>query len=432
MNFLLTKKRILFRINLVDTFVFLYFLTLSGELLNIPVGLFKPRVNHIIAIVLFTLLIKAKKIICFDNTILLPTKVLMLSMLCSALFGEHLFRSLGYFCVFGFSFICYFLLPYNLFIYFDKERILKIYWASFLTIGAYTILQVLFSTSGIILPFVSQYAKNLARGQGWSYEPSFYALYMTSFVMFYNAIELFSVNKKINWLYFILVNFLLIASTSTGVIFSYPIFAVLYLLAGYMTLTRDYVEKVKTRVLQMLTFFFGSMAAIWFFFPEEFIITFYKFFNLGFTKHWSIIDRWKGIVKCFLVFKENPIFGVGIGGVGPYFYEVIENGGVATTLKEMEKHDPTNVFTEILASLGLVGLMSFGFLFYRYWLVFKEVMQRSLSLTIAERRTAIALMISLICTLIVLQFNQGLFRNYIWVHAAITLSYLRSLQRGLR
>ena len=135
-------------------------------------------------------------------------------------------------------------------------------------------------------------------------------------------------------------------------------------------------------------------------------------------------------VKCLLLFKENPIFGVGIGGVGPHLHKVLENGVVATTLKEMEIHDPTNVFTEILASLGLVGLMVFGFLFYKYWILFKEVMQKSLSLTIDERRTAIALMLSLVCTLIVLQFNQGLFRSYIWVHAAITLSYLRSLQRG--
>lgn len=424
------KIRTLNMVNVFDCFLFFYFLTLSGELLNITLGLFKPRVNHIIALLLVGFLFKVKRHFYLDKVIILPTILLMISMACSAILGEHFYRSLGYFTIFCFSFICYFLVPYHLFIFFDRKRILKIYWASFLTIGTYAILQILFSIKGIVLPFVYQYGKTLARGQGWNYEPSYYALYMTSFVMFYNAKELFSVNKKINWWFFSVVNFFLIASTSTGVIFSYPIFALLYLSAGYMPITKQYIEKVKTRVLQIFAFFFGSMATFWILFPQEFVVTFYKFFNLGFNKHWSVVMRWKGMVKCLIVFKEHPIFGVGIGGVGPYLYKVLENRE-ATNLVEMEKYDPTNVFTEVLASLGLVGILAFGFLFYKYWRLFKEVMDKSLQISLEERRTAIALMISLICTLIVLQFNQGLFRSYIWVHASITFSYLRSLQKGL-
>lgn len=426
----LVRKRRAFSTALIDSFIFIYFITLSGEMLNLNIGLFKPRLNHIFAILLLCFFVGTSRKIIFDKDLILPSIFLFVSCLASSVFGEDCLRSLGYLGVFGFSFICYFLLPYNLIYLLGKDRILKIYWASFLTIGFYAILQVLFSLKGIILPFVSQYANDLARGQGWNYEPSFYALYMTAFVMFYNANVLFNVNRKINWLWFTFVNLCLIFSTSTGVIFSYPIFAFLYLLTGCLVLTRDHIEKVKTRALQMISFFFGSMVTIWFFFPQEFIITFYKFFNLGFTKHWSIVERWKGVIKALIVFRENPIFGVGVGGIGPYLFRTLEKGNVATTLKEMERYDPTNVFSEILASLGLIGMVAFGFLFYKYWKVFKTVMQKNITISIQERRKAIALMLSLICTIIVLQFNQGLFRSYIWVHAAITLSYLRSLQRG--
>jgi O-antigen ligase len=201
-----------------------------------------------------------------------------------------------------------------------------------------------------------------------------------------------------------------------------------YLFIGYNSHTKIYIAQIKRRVFKLLLFFFGSMFCIWILFPQDFVITFYKFFNLGFTKHWSIVDRWKGIVNCLEVFKENPIFGVGIGGIGPYLYPIFENKEIAITLKQMEKYDPTNVLSEILASLGLVGMGVFGFIVYQFWDIFIKTMRNSLPIALHERRIGIALIISLVCVIIVLQFNQGLFRSYVWTHAAITLSYLRTLQ----
>jgi hypothetical protein len=310
-----------------------------------------------------------------------------------------------------------------------KERVLKIYFLSFVVIGLFAVLQVIFSLSDVILPFVTQSAKNMARGQGWNYEPSFYALYMTSFVMFYNASVFYQSDRRLNWVYFAVANLFLIASTSTGIIFTYPIFAVCYFISGYSSLTREYVNKVKRRTAQILAFFLGSMALIWLFLPIQFVTTFYKFFNLGFSKHWSITIRLKGALDCLEIFINNPIFGVGIGGVGPYLYTIFENGSKAVTLKEIELYDPTMVFPEILASLGLVGLFAFGFLFHRFWNIFKSVMNKSLPISLEERRTAIALMISLFCTIFVLQFNQGIFRSYVWLHAAVVMGYFRSLIR---
>ena len=414
---------------LEDIALFVYFLTISGEMLNITVGIFKPRISHVVSLILLLFFFKIKKMISVDKALFSPFLLLFISISISCLFSADSLRSIGYLLVFSFNFVCYFLLPYNFFMIFEKKRVLKIYFSSFIVIGLFAVLQLVFSLKGVILPFVTQYANDMARGQGWSYEPSFYALYMTSFVMFYNGLVLYKTDRRVNWFYFAVVNVFLIASTSTGIIFSYPIFALCYLISGYSCVTREYVRKVKRKTAQILVFFLGSMALIWFILPVQFVTTFYKFFNLGFTKHWSITIRWKGALDCLEIFMNNPLFGVGIGGVGPYLYSAFENGSKAVTLKEIELYDPTMVFPEILASLGIFGLFAFAFLFYRFWNIFKAVMDKSLPISLEERRTAIALMISLVCTIFVLQFNQGIFRSYIWLHGALVLGYFRSLTR---
>jgi hypothetical protein len=424
----LFQRRVFFSGVLLDSMIFLYFLTLSGELLNIPLGIFKPRVNHFFAIILMYYTFRASRKVALDRELIFPFFALFLSFFMSALMGDFVFRSLGYTCIYLFTIICYFIVPYNLFVFVCGDRVFKLYILSFVVIGCYSLMQVLFSFGGIILPFVTQYAGSIARGQGWNYEPSYYALIMTQFVMFYNSLALMSTDKKINWLYFSFMNLLLLASTSTGIVLSYPSFALLYLLTGSLRFLRDIVTNVKKKAFQLLMFFFSSMALLWLFFPLEFIRTFYKFFDYGITKHWSIVERWNGIVNSWKVFCDHPFFGVGVGGVGSYIYKLKENGATPMTLKELEKYDPTNAFCEILASTGLFGLCAYLLLGRAFWIAFKKIMIGENNITLHHKRVIVSLFISLISALFVLQFNQGLFRSYLWVHAAVVFGYMRYVQ----
>lgn len=409
----------------VDLLVFFYFLTLSGELLHVELGLFKPRVNHLLSFLLFLFVLKTHKKIRWDKDLFIPLVLLFFSILVSGILGASILRSLGYTLVYLLTVCFYFILPYNLFYFYDRNNLLNIYFSSFIVLGVYTLLQVTCSFWGIILPFVTQYALTIARGQGWNYEPSYYALLMTGFVMYYNAQAFLEVDRPVSWIRFVWINLLLIVSTSTGVVFSYPVFVVLYYCLSLMHTTQRYVCFVKKRAIQIFVSFLLFMTGIWWMFPKQFIVTFYKFFALGITNHWSVRERWEGIQNAFYIFTQHPIFGVGVGGVGPYLYSEFYWGAIPIDLQDVEKFDPSNVFSEILASLGIIGLGSFYLIARRYWKVFQLAMDYTIPIPINERRTIIALFLSLFVVIIVLQFNPGLFRSYVWVHAAVVLGYTR-------
>jgi O-antigen ligase len=147
---------------------------------------------------------------------------------------------------------------------------------------------------------------------------------------------------------------------------------------------------------------------------------------LGFENHGSFRARWEGIVSCWKIFLEYPLFGIGVGGVGPYLYKknsLYDNALI--TLTDVETYDPTNVLPEVLASLGLMGFIGVIILACVFYRAFKKVITNS-TISSSEKNISTALFISLIMLLIVLQINQGLFRPYIWIHAGIVYGYLNS------
>ena len=119
-------------------------------------------------------------------------------------------------------------------------------------------------------------------------------------------------------------------------------------------------------------------------------------------------------MRCWDLFLENPFFGVGLGGVGKELYMQHHFGDAAVlltnpTLEQLEPFDPMNVTTEILASLGLFGTFAFALLLFR---------------CAKYLRPHTPFFLSTIVMLTALQFNQGLFRPYVWVHLALALGYV--------
>lgn len=393
-------------VNLFYTLVFLFFATLSADLLHIQIFLFKCKLNHLIASVLFVLLLFSGKQFKLDRSILNCFLLLLASIALSLVFSKNFERSFGYLLVYIFEFLCYFIIPFNLICQWDSERIFKLYMLSFKIIGCYAAFQLLLSFFGVYDPFLTQKMWALARPNGLSYEPSYYALYMCPFVMFYNALYLFGEKKKV--LRLLLVNFLLLISTSTGAFFAYFIF---FFFAFFLA--------PKKKVLQLFSVLSSSVFLAALCFPHLFKDYFLKFFYRGFFEHHSFYERWRGIVNSFNVFLEHPLFGVGLGGVGPYLYHEKVLDGLSAVpmqlgLKDIEFYDPMNVLTEVMASLGIFGLLSF---FALGW-VFLRMYRRA-----PRSAMTSSLFLSFIVMMIVLQFNQGLFRSYIWVYSAICYAY---------
>ncbi len=406
--------------------LFLYFVTLSADKLYITLVFFRLKANHLLSLMLIFLFLPLLKQFFLPRMVWVASFWICLSIFISSLFSPLISRSLGYFAIYCFEFISYFLLPLLCVVKGKKEAILRLYFLSFILVGTHAFLQLFFSIFGIYDPFLSQFLGRFARAHAWAYEPSFYALYMGSFVMFYNLFFLLEetvfFNVK-NFFSLLFVNLFLVISTSTGGFFAYFVLLGVSLFFSFFTFLQEslrFLRKKMALFSTFLVFLFGSFA---FLFPRIFLITFFKFFNKSFTSHGCFSTRWDGIVNAWKVFLENPFFGVGLGGVGPYLHqERVLKGSIIqdVSLEELLEYDPTNVLTEVLASLGLFGLFGFILLGIAFYILFKKAVQNP-NLPSHEKNQLIALFLSLIVTMCVLQFNQNIFRNYLWVHASICL-----------
>lgn len=429
--------RLSFGWGLFFSLLFLYFLTISMELLSIQLYLFKPKINHLIACFLFIWVVMHCRFYALPKKLSLSVFILLLSQLISASFSPCLSRSYGYIGVNFLTLLLFFFLPIQCMLAFDSKKILKLYFASFLVIGSYAALQFSLSFLGIELPGVRQKMfDSVARGQAFFYEPSFYALYAIGLVMYFNAKTLLSSQ---NWIHpstifpLLSVNFLLISSTSTSVFFAYLFFVFLFLWSTRCSWIVPFIENLNRKVLKMTCFFILFFSLFCLSFPKLFLHTFYKFFYLGFFSHGSFLERWESSLSCWRLFCEHPLFGVGLGGVGPYLHleqHSVDQMASFTTapLELFEYFDPHNVFFEVLASLGIVGFFSVC-LFLRFaYRLFKETFKTG-ALSLEERVTLYSLFFSSILILLCLQFNQGLFRPYVWLHLGISIGYALQLKK---
>lgn len=393
--------------------VFLYFVTLHADQLALPVAAGTIRLNNIIALLLSVLFLLRHRLKFFqiEGKLALALVWLILSLVLSTLFSPFHERALLFLGWFGFTLCCYFLLPYFLIKFYDTRTVVALYFASFLCVGLYAFLQLVLSCFHVIDPFVRQWiTSSIARPNALSYEPSFYALYLTPFIVLCNTHflmtpgESFIYPKRLSFLKVCGINALYLISFSASAFFAYLIFFSC-LLFGF---------KFRKRVFWFCLGFALLILLFFVLFPELIQTFFLKFFIFGFMAHPSFYLRWWGIANGWTIFTENPFFGIGLGSFPPVLYSAYLNGNekfrfFESQLKEMtlpplKYFEPTNVLTEVLASLGVFGAAAFGYLLFLFF---------------SRARQAVPWALSLIVMLVLLQFNQGVLRTYIWVHLAI-------------
>jgi hypothetical protein len=429
----------MYRLDVFSVFVFLYFLTLSVDLIYIEISFFKVKLSHVFGTGMFFVLLAKNKTFFIEKRLFFCFLLILSSMLISSFFSPVFYRSFIYCLVYIFNFCVYFLVPISLVYFGSESKILNLYYVSFLCIGSYAFLQFFASLFGVILPFVLQQLI-VARGQAFAHEPSFFALYAIPFVVFYTALILFrSCYGKVrsaDWLVLLFSNLFLLVTTSTTAVFSYIVtFAVLFLFSSF-TWVKKWIRGVKRRLFIV---FFGFVSLFYFaafVFKDLFHKTFLKFFYYGFLTHVSFADRFQGMLNSMTVFLEYPLFGVGLGGVAPYLYQKKLYEGMAGLLVDVdrysiEKLEPTNILTEILASFGIYGFLGFVVLILVIWNHFKRILQNP-KLTQEERTTLLAFLISIVVVLICLQINMGLFRVYTWVHIGMAMGYVLKVKERLK
>jgi hypothetical protein len=414
------------RIDLFAVLLLLYFMTLHADKLNCTVGGFTIRFNNVVAFLLIALLLIRFRfhLLPIHKKMAYPLVGIALSLLLSFIFSPYKQRCFFYLGWYGLTVLCYVLLPYLLVKMWDVKKVFTLYCFSFLCVGFYAALQLLMSFFGLHDPFADQYIKgDIVRPNACCFEPSFYALYMTPFVFMYNyhylaAFEspFFIFQKKKLW-QLCFINILYLISTSTAVFFAYiAFFSLLFL------------QKLnRKKMAKFILGFCCSAFALALIFPFMVRHFFLKFFFYGFMAHHSFYERFLGLVNGWTIFLRHPLLGVGLGGYPPYLMEAFLTSDPSFTFLKMheligEVSNPVKLFdamstsTELLASLGIVGAVAFSLLLLALF-TFKGGVGH-------DKYLASSLLISFAVTILVLQFNQGLFRTYIWTHLALTFGYL--------
>ncbi|MFZ0565414.1 MAG: O-antigen ligase family protein [Chlamydiales bacterium] len=423
--------------DLFDALLFLYFFTLHADQLSLSIGEITFRLNNLIAFILLMIILMRFPSLLFTVNRWLGYALLFLAfaMLCSFFNSPYKKRCAFFLAWYGFTLLFYVVLPYFLIFKLDEQKIFKLYLASFICVGLYACLQLFFSLLGWVDPFVVQYIKEgIARPSALSYEPSFYALYMTPFVMMVNFHYLTQHDKSffcfryISIRHVLFVNGLFLISTSTSTFFAYGFFFFLFFFAfrkRFFSSSRFFRFFLSFSMLGAL---FGLLC------PSMMKNFFMKFFFHGFLSHHSFFLRFLGIKNAWMIFLNHPFLGVGIGGIPPHLLDAwlegkagyILGSPVSKLLSQadipnlLKVFEPTNVVTEILASLGVLGIIAFFFLSF----VFYRQVKKSICV---DPYIVLNLAFSTLIMLIVLQFNQGLFRTYVWVHFAMTFAFIEKL-----
>lgn len=288
-----------------DALLFLYFFTLHADQLHFAVGGFTLRLNNLVALLLLFVFASRyrSKLFRIDRALFISLLILTASLAISFLLSSYKKRCFFFLIWYGITLLLYFLLPYLLIRYHDYKKVFSLYLLSFLCVGIYAFLQLLLSLAGLHDPFANQFISGeVVRSNAFAYEPSFYALYMTPFIVMVNyhfladREEPFYFFGRLTYPKIFLINFLYFSSTSTSTIFAFAIFCFCLL---FFSQVRRHLWKFSIA----FTGIFFLLGIISPFLMRQFYL---KFFYSG-LGHGSFMERWTGIVNAWKVFLGRVV-----------------------------------------------------------------------------------------------------------------------------
>ena len=121
----------------------------------------------------------------------------------------------------------------------------------------------------------------------------------------------------------------------------------------------------------------------------------------------------------WLMFIDNPFFGVGLGQYG-FRFDIYEWNSVLSLSAETIKRIPNNVYIEILSETGLIGFLFF-FIFWYFWIF-----------TLSSYSRTSKLMWSFGVCMFVVWFAYPTFAiTFIWCAAGAALAFSKLSQRAV-
>ncbi|MBN1299530.1 MAG: O-antigen ligase family protein [Actinobacteria bacterium] len=317
----------------------------------------------------------------------------------------------------------------------NLDWILKIYFYSFFAISVFGLYQVLLPF--LIeerTPFVRQWwdRYTVARINGLSFEPSFFATYLLMGCFIWFILWLRN-NDSVKYKSIILITISLVivlSSSRLGWIGIVMIIAYgLYEFAGHYIVSRKFpVQHMKFFITFSIIVLVGIIAFLVVITNQETFKFLFKGTGLLGTTEFTFSMRNDRTMETFKVFLDKPsniIIGAGPGGVGAYINRNPES------FINLWSTEPNNITAEILASVGIIGFGIFVWfiagIFKRLWALYKN------NYMVKRYRTiCLALFCGLAIELIILQFNQNYLRPYLWLHIGICIAAANVLENFLK
>jgi hypothetical protein len=309
------------------------------------------------------------------------------------------------------------------------ERLVRSYGYSFGAIAACGIVQFCLPLLGWGGPLVMQWwiPDRLARVNGFSYEPSYFATYLlVGSVMMrslkYAGSQIFSSGsaRVISWL---ITLGILLSSSRLGILFLVTDI-LLYRLRPWLLLLRDLVQaRIRFLTLRALRPALLSMlaAGLLLAFGIQFarsnpliVLMFLSGTGVSGTTAHSAVEREGAFADTLKVFQDNIVVGRSLGGVSPAIAEL--HGSSVQSFEDTKAFEGMSVFAEVLAASGIIGVIPFVWFLV---ITIRKPLQLAQRVTPVYRDLLRACVRSLVFALAILQFNQNILRPYVWVHLAV-------------
>jgi O-antigen ligase len=315
----------------------------------------------------------------------------------------------------------------------DFRTLLRWYVFSFIILALFGLLQFTLSLFGRDL-FVSEWwiEGRLARINGLSYEPSYYATYMVPgwVLSLYllekkNAVVSTRIVKACAWLTTVV---LIACSSRTG----WMMMSAWLALRGGLFLWRTSMSgRVSTIAAgriglgvvacTMLTLMFGKTLVSH---ADDLAFLGAGLGLFGQASH-SSDDRANAFLWTWNAFLQHPLVGTGIGAVP--IEVAAQRGAVVLTLDDAKENEGFSLVLEILASTGLIGGALLGMFWYNALREFRAICRR---VSESNRHALQGVLWALAWLLFAMFLNQNFLRLYIFVDIAVFVSGLVAFRQS--
>lgn len=311
-------------------------------------------------------------------------------------------------------------------------RLLRWYLFSFLVVGAFGIVQFVLPLLGVSAPLIQQWwiPGLLARVNGFSYEPSYFATYMLTGWVFIawllqSRSQILMPRTALYLLFGVVSLALVLSSSRMGLVmmalyyFHYPIIVMGRFLRAkinwrHLSYTAIGVTTAGLVLFLVLTTGSGRLLLAG--------------TGVAGTPSHSTSIRTAELRDTVAVFRKSPLIGYSLGGVAPAIGEL--RGNEVATLAAATRNEGMSVFAEVLAASGIVGFLPF--MAYMALLIYKPL-QLARKIRDPEKQLLLrGLVVSLFFLLLILQMNQNILRPYFWLHIAILSAFYVVAKRSHR